>query len=81
MICGLDCGLTFGIPPASQTPPPLPRADELTAMALKDILAELDAEVARLQQAKSLLAASNDLIAEAVKRRWAAQKAKQKVKA
>jgi hypothetical protein len=79
-------------------------------MALKDILSEIDAEIARLQQAKSLLAGSGTpaakrgwpkksalavssakpakkkrnlspegraRIAEAVKRRWAAQKAKQ----
>jgi len=85
-------------------------------MALKDILAQIDAEIARLQQAKSLLAASEvsiapaprrgrpkkyaelpaptkatkkkrnlspegrARIAEAVKRRWASQKAKQKSK-
>ncbi len=83
-------------------------------MALKDILAQLDAEIARLEQAKALLASTDDLttpavrrgrskkdtaspasakvakkkrnlspegrarIAEAVKRRWDAQKAKQK---
>jgi len=83
-------------------------------MALKDILAQLDAEIARLQQAKALLASSDGStapttrrgrpkkitaspapakpvkkkrnlspegrarIAEAVKRRWASQKAKQK---
>jgi hypothetical protein len=83
-------------------------------MTMKNILAELDAEIARLQQAKALLAASNGSvapatrrgrpaktavtapatktakkkrnlspegrarIAEAVKRRWAAQKAKAK---
>jgi hypothetical protein len=87
-------------------------------MALKDIIAELDAEIARLQQAKSLLSATEissvlpaarrgrpkknaeaptslgpakkkrnlspegrARIAEAVKRRWAAQKGKQKGKA
>lgn len=86
----------------------------LAPMALKDILAEIDEEIARLQQAKSLLAASGGSIApavrrgrpkknaasptlakpakkkrnlspegrariaEAVKRRWAAQKSKQK---
>jgi len=84
---------------------------------MKNILAELDAEIARLQQAKALLAASDGSaapairrgrpaktsvtaptarpakkkrnlspegrarIAEAVKRRWASQKAKQKNKA
>jgi hypothetical protein len=80
-------------------------------MALNDILAEIDAEIAHLQQAKSLLTGSaapaakrgrpkknaqaapsakpakkkrnlspegRARIAEAVKRRWAAQKAKQK---
>jgi len=83
-------------------------------MALTDILAQLDAEIARLQQAKALLASSDvstapakrrgrpnkdtaspapaksvkkkrnlspegrARIAEAVKRRWASQKAKQK---
>lgn len=83
-------------------------------MAMKNILAELDAEIARLQQGKALLAASNGSappairrgrpaktavvasvtkpgkkkrnlspegrarIAEAVKRRWATQKAKSK---
>ena len=86
-------------------------------MAMTNILAQLDAEIARLQQAKALLAASNGSIApairrgrpaktavtapvarsakkkrnlspegraritEAVKRRWAAQKAKSKSKA
>jgi hypothetical protein len=84
-------------------------------MAFNDILAQIDAEIARLQQAKSLLAASQApiappvrrgrpplnsgesansakkkrklspegraRIAEAVKRRWALQKAKQKSKA
>ena len=85
-------------------------------MALKDILAQLDAEIARLQQAKTLLASSDvsiapvvrsgrpkkdtaspapakpakkkrnlspegrARIAEAVKRRWALQKAKLKGK-
>jgi hypothetical protein len=85
-------------------------------MALKDILAEIDEEIARLQQAKSLLASADvsvtpvrrrgrpkkdaasptlakpakkkrnlspegrARIAEAVKRRWASQKAKQKSK-
>jgi hypothetical protein len=85
-------------------------------MALKDILAQLDAEIARLQQAKALLSSANASvapairrgrpkkdaaspapakpakkkrnlspegrarIAEAVKRRWAAQKAKPKGK-
>lgn len=89
----------------------------IAAMDLKTILAELDAEIARLQQAKALLSSENALviaavrrgrpnnavaspapaksakkkrnlspegrarIAEAVKRRWAAQKAKQKGKA
>jgi hypothetical protein len=83
-------------------------------MAMNNILAQLDAEIARLQQAKALLAASDGSvaptirrgrpaktavtapttrptkkkrnlspegrarIAEAVKRRWAAQKAKSK---
>ena len=82
-------------------------------MALKEVLALIDAEIARLQQAKSLLSQSAGLtdspvrrkpgrpaksastakpagkkrnlspegrarIAEAVKRRWAAQKTKQK---
>ena len=87
-------------------------------MALKDVIAQIDAEITRLRQAKSLLAASGsssvlptvrrgrpkkdaevaDLpkpvkkkrnlspegrarIAEAVKRRWALQKGKQKGKA
>jgi hypothetical protein len=85
-------------------------------MALKDIIAQVDAEIARLQQARSLLVAGTSLvpsvprgrrrknvdaspsalaakkkrnlspegrarIAEAVKRRWAAQKGKQKGKA
>lgn len=87
-------------------------------MALKDILAQIDAEIARLQQAKSLLAGTEvsaapaagrrgrpkkavapptlsipakkkrnlspegrARIAEAVRRRWAAQKAKPKGKA
>jgi hypothetical protein len=85
-------------------------------MALKDILAQIDAEIARLQRAKSLLAASEisvapvirrgrpkksadspattkpakkkrnlspegrARIAETVKRRWAAQEARQKIK-
>jgi len=83
-------------------------------MALKDILTQLDAEIARLQQAKTLLASADvsttsaarrgrprkdtaspapakpakkkrnlspegrARIAEAVKRRWASQKAKAK---
>ena len=87
-------------------------------MALKDIIAQLDAEIGRLQEAKSLLAGNDSSlvvaaarrgrpkknaeaptslsqakkkrnlspqgrarIAEAVKRRWAAQKGKQKGKA
>jgi len=86
-------------------------------MGLKNILAELDAEIARLQQAKALLSSvepseapavrrgrpkkdaaspaptkpgqkkrnltpeGRARIAEAVKRRWAAQKAKPKGKA
>ena len=87
-------------------------------MAFKDVVAQIDAEIARLQQAKSLLAASGSSsviptvrrgrpkrdaeapnlpkpgkkkrnlspegrarIAEAVKRRWALQKGKQKGKA
>lgn len=81
-------------------------------MALNEILAQIDAEIARLQQAKALLSAGSITtkpgggrskgsastlapptrkkrnvspegrarIAEAVKRRWAAQKAKQKGK-
>ena len=88
----------------------------IAAMDLKTILAELDAEIDRLQQAKALLSSSNATeaptvrrgrpknavaslarakpakkkrnlspegrarIAEAVKRRWAAQKAKPKSK-
>lgn len=86
-------------------------------MALKEVLAHIDAEIARLQQAKSLLASvdasvapairkgrpkkdtsspaptktvkkkrnlspeGRARIAEAVRRRWAAQKSKQKNKA
>ena len=89
----------------------------LAAMAIKDILTLIDAEIARLEQAKSLLGAIGSSaayavrrgrppksgessvtvkpvgkkrnlspegrarIAEAVKRRWAAQKAKPKGKA
>jgi|HubBroStandDraft_5_1064220.scaffolds.fasta_scaffold502025_2 hypothetical protein len=75
-------------------------------MAIDDIIAQIDAEIAQLQQAKSLLTAAPPLrpkklaaetpvskstkkkrnlspegrarIAEAVKRRWATQKAKVK---
>jgi hypothetical protein len=90
------------------------RPDTLAAMALTNILAEIDQEIAHLQQARSLLASSaapaakrgrpkksalaapsvkpakkkrnlspegRARIAEAVKKRWATQKAKQKTKA